>query len=140
MTDLGLTHIALTCSNANATIEFYQKFASLNVVHQREDNGVTVFWLGDGRRPFVIVFMETENPETPLGPFGHIGVAVETKQRVDELCQEAKKVGVKVNGPEDFGPPVGYWAFLKDPDGHTLELSFGQDVAEAVEQTVDVVH
>jgi hypothetical protein len=23
---------------------------------------------------------------------------------------------------------VGTWAFLRDPDGHTLELSFGQEI------------
>ena len=30
------------------------------------------------------------------------------------------------------GPPVGYWAFLRDPDGHTLEVSFGQQVGLTV--------
>ncbi len=33
----------------------------------------------------------------------------------------------------DSGPPVGYWAFFRDPDGNTLELSYGQDVRSAVE-------
>jgi lactoylglutathione lyase len=32
----------------------------------------------------------------------------------------------------DFGPPVGYWAFIADPDGNTLELSFGQEVGLTV--------
>jgi hypothetical protein len=27
---------------------------------------------------------------------------------------------------------VGYWALLRDPDGHNLELSYGQQVALAV--------
>jgi len=30
--------------------------------------------------------------------------------------------------PRDDGPPVGIWAFLQDPDGHTLELSYGQEI------------
>ena len=29
-------------------------------------------------------------------------------------------------GPIDSGYPLGYWAFLTDPDGHQLELSHGQ--------------
>jgi hypothetical protein len=28
---------------------------------------------------------------------------------------------------------VGYWALLRDPDGHTLEISFGQELRLAVE-------
>jgi hypothetical protein len=34
----------------------------------------------------------------------------------------------------EYGPPVGYWAFLRDPDGHTLEISFGQEVGVTVEK------
>jgi hypothetical protein len=28
----------------------------------------------------------------------------------------------------DHGPPVGYWGSVTDPDGHNLELSYGQEV------------
>jgi len=37
-----------------------------------------------------------------------------------------------IDGPTDSGPPVGYWAFLRDPDGHTLEVSYGQEVETTV--------
>ncbi len=137
MTDLGFTHIALTCRNADRTIEFYNSYGGLDVVHDRVDDGVRVFWLGDRLRPFVIVFLETDNPETPLGPFGHLGVAVESRADVDRLCTLARENGVTVKGPNDFGPPVGYWAFFTDPDGHTLEISYGQDVALAVRGDLD---
>jgi hypothetical protein len=33
----------------------------------------------------------------------------------------------------DAGTPVGYWALLRAPDGHTLEIAFGQEVAFSVE-------
>jgi catechol 2,3-dioxygenase-like lactoylglutathione lyase family enzyme len=33
--------------------------------------------------------------------------------------------------PVDSGYPLGYWAFLLDPDGHQLELSYGQNAAPA---------
>jgi hypothetical protein len=29
---------------------------------------------------------------------------------------------------------VGYWAFLRDPDGHTLEIAYGQELGLAVER------
>jgi hypothetical protein len=39
-----------------------------------------------------------------------------------------------VFGPIDSGPPVGYWGYIVDPDGHNLELSFGQEVGLTVDQ------
>ena len=36
-------------------------------------------------------------------------------------------------GPFDDGPPVGYWAYVVDPDGHNLEISYGQEVGLAVD-------
>ena len=41
--------------------------------------------------------------------------------------------GRAVSGPYDSGPPVGYWAIIADPDGHNLELSYGQEVGVTVE-------
>jgi hypothetical protein len=35
----------------------------------------------------------------------------------------------------DSGYPVGYWGLIVDPDGHNLELSYGQEVALAVEHS-----
>jgi catechol 2,3-dioxygenase-like lactoylglutathione lyase family enzyme len=36
--------------------------------------------------------------------------------------------GVLRKEPEYLGDPVGYYVFFADPDGNTLELSFGQRV------------
>ncbi len=55
---------------------------------------------------------------------------------LDRLCQLARAQGCLVREPEDSGPPVGYWAFLRDPDGHTLEIAYGQELGLAVEHTV----
>ncbi len=37
-------------------------------------------------------------------------------------------------GPIDSGPPVGYWGYIVDPDGHNLELSYGQEVGLTIER------
>ncbi|MEO0982543.1 MAG: VOC family protein [Pseudomonadota bacterium] len=130
--DRGFTHIALVCTDAEATIEFYQRYAGFRVIHDRTDDGTRVFWLSDLRRPFAIVFLEAAEPEAPLGPFAHLGVCVESRAEVDRLVGLAKGEGRTVAGPNDYGPPVGYWAFIQDPDGHNLELSYGQTVELAV--------
>jgi 2-dehydropantoate 2-reductase len=51
---------------------------------------------------------------------------------------EAAADGRVTHGPFDSGPPVGYWAFITDPDGHNLELSHGQEVAFTVGQRMTI--
>lgn len=126
--DIGFTHIALICSDADKTIDFYRRYGDFSVIHDRNDNGRRVFWLSDLRRGFAIVFLESTKLEEPLGPFGHLGVCLSSRALVDERLDQARSEGIAIEGPFDSGPPVGYWAFIKDPDGHTLELSFGQEI------------
>lgn len=137
MTDVGLTHIALLCTNPDRSIEFYSKYAAMQVVHRRIDaeSGVTVVWLSDRTRPFVIVLIQTAQVTTPLLPFAHLGVGCATREEVDRLCSEARTEGCLRAGPADSGYPVGYWALLADPDGNTLELSYGQEVALTLDRS-----
>ena len=55
-----LTHVALFVENVARTVEFYQKFAGLHVVHQRVDDNVPVAWLSEQKvNPhFVIVTIQ----------------------------------------------------------------------------------
>jgi catechol 2,3-dioxygenase-like lactoylglutathione lyase family enzyme len=134
MVDVGLTHIALPVRNLTVSIAFYKKYAAMQVVYDRTDaeSGIKVAWLSDRTRPFVLVLAEMPAVETPLLPFAHLGVGCATREEVDRLCDLARGEGCLRLGPTDSGYPVGYWAFIADPDGHTLELSFGQEVALTV--------
>jgi predicted lactoylglutathione lyase len=73
-------------------------------------------------------------------PLAHLGVACASRAEVDHLCAQAKAEGCLLLEPHDAGPPVGYSALLSDPDGHTLELSFGQEVAWIVTQPHEELH
>ena len=70
--------------------------------------------------------------EHPLRPWAHLGVGCASREEVDRLCAEARAEGRLLTEPVDSGYPVGYWALLSDPDGHTLELSYGQEVGLTV--------
>jgi len=129
MTDVGLTHIALEVHDLDASVAFYATFAAMQVVHRRAG----VVWLSDRTRPFVIVLIESDSVESSLRPSAHLGVACATRDEVDRLAELARAQGRLISGPEDAGPPVGYWVFFRDPDGHTLELSHGQEVGTAVD-------
>lgn len=130
MIDIGLTHIALPVSNIDRSIEFYATYAGMQVVHRRIDaeTGVAVGWLTDHTRPFAIVLIQTESVHPILAPLAHLGVGCESREAMDLLCQKARQAGILIQEPKDSGYPVGYWAFLRDPDGHTLELSCGQEI------------
>jgi catechol 2,3-dioxygenase-like lactoylglutathione lyase family enzyme len=113
--DLGLTHIALPVADVERSIEFYTRYAGMKVVH------------------LAIVLIQTDAVSTILSPLAHLGVGCESRAAIDALCDLARQAGVLRQEPQDSGYPVGYWAFLSDPDGHTLELSYGQEIGLTVE-------
>ena len=130
MSDIGLTHVALPVHDLDASIAFYARYARMQVVHRREG----VVWLSDKTRPFVIVLIEVEQVAVTLGGWAHLGVGCSSRAEVDRLCALAREEGRLVTVPHDAGYPVGYWAMLSDPDGHHLELAFGQEVGLTVER------
>jgi catechol 2,3-dioxygenase-like lactoylglutathione lyase family enzyme len=130
MGDLGLTHVALPARDLDESIDFYARYARMQVVHRREG----VVWLSDKTRPFVIVLMHSEAVAHPLRAPAHLGVGCDSRDEIDRLAARARAEDRLIEGPSDYGPPVGYFAFIRDPDGHTLEISHGQDVDLAVER------
>jgi lactoylglutathione lyase len=136
MTDLGLSHIALAVSDLDRSIDFYGRFADMEVVHRRTGHdGVNVAWMSDLTRPFVIVLLENREAAQSgrLGGWAHLGVGCASRDEVDHRLVTASGEGFEVLGPCDDGPPVGYWGLIVDPDGHNLELAYGQQVGLTVE-------
>jgi catechol 2,3-dioxygenase-like lactoylglutathione lyase family enzyme len=129
--DVGATHLALVVSDLERSIAFYARYAGMQVVHRRHDPGGRVVWLSDLTRPFVLVLIEGE-VEARLAGSCHLGVGCASREEVERLAGAARAEGCLALGPTDSGPPIGYWAFLRDPDGHHLELSFGQEVGLTV--------
>lgn len=134
---VGLSHpeqrfVAFTVRCLASSIDFYTRYTAMTVIHQREPDlpsARKVAWLSDRTRPFALVLVQSDDPaDTPLGPFGHLGVACATQAEIDEKVALARREGVLRREPEQLGDPVGYFAFFADPDGNTLELSWGQRV------------
>ncbi|MFN8050954.1 MAG: VOC family protein [Acidimicrobiales bacterium] len=138
--DVGLSHVALPVSDLDVSLEFYRRFANLEVVHRREDHpGHAVAWISDLTRPFVVVLLQTDLPSAgaSLGGWAHLGVGCLSREEVDHRLGDAASAGFEVLGPCDDGPPVGYWGIIVDPDGHNLEVAFGQQVGVAVDHAHD---
>lgn len=134
MSDLGLTHVALAVGDVERSIDFYARFARLDVVHRRKDEstGRSVVWLSDRTRPFAVVLIEVERVDATLSGIAHLGVGCPDRAEVDRLLALAGTEGRPSLGPFDSGYPVGYWGLIADPDGHNLEVSHGQEVGLAV--------
>ncbi|HBT5935163.1 TPA: VOC family protein, partial [Klebsiella pneumoniae] len=117
--DVGFTHVAFTVRCLASSIDFYTRYTAMTVIHQREPDlpsARKVAWLSDRTRPFALVLVQSDDPaDTPLGPFGHLGVACATQAEIDEKVALARREGVLRREPEQLGDPVGYFAFFADP-------------------------
>jgi catechol 2,3-dioxygenase-like lactoylglutathione lyase family enzyme len=126
-----MTHVAVRSRDVDASVDFYRRYAGLEVVHEREDNGVRVVWLSDRVEcpDFVIVLMDMpyEVVREPC-PTDHFGFDVESREQVDRIAELARGEGTLKFGPMDLGPIVGYIALVRDPSGNTCEFSHGQSI------------
>lgn len=130
--DVGFTHVAFVVRDLDKSIDFYHRYAGMDVVHKREPDlpeARKVAWLSDRTRPFALVLVQADVvTDTPLGNFGHLGVACASIEEIDQKVDMARSEGVLRKEPVQAGDPVGYFVFFADPDGNTLELSYGQRV------------
>jgi catechol 2,3-dioxygenase-like lactoylglutathione lyase family enzyme len=138
--DIGATHIALPVTDVEGSIAFYAQYAGMQVVHRRADptTGQTVVWMRDLTRPFVVVLIQAPAVDGGmLGFFAHLGVGVASREVVAGRIAQAQAAGLRTLGPIDSGYPVGYWGYIVHPDGHNLELSYGQEVGLTVAQNTE---
>ena len=129
MTGARLTHIAIRTTDMEASIDFYRRYARLELLHDRVDDGIRVVWMtSDPDEPaFLVVLlgMPHERPGEP-GANDHFGFAVEDRAEVDRIGELAKNEGRLKYGPAQGGKIVAYFVMARDPSGNTCEFSYGQ--------------
>lgn len=146
-----LTHIALPVRDLDATLAFYRKYTTLEVIHEREDpeTKLKTAWLanpgdktdagggiGVQAATFVIVLIAGSLPKNITGDIeeeygfltsiSHLGLSCDTREDVDRLAAMAKEDGCLLLGPMYRNVVVGYICVVKDPDGNNLEFSVEQ--------------
>jgi lactoylglutathione lyase len=121
------THITINCSNIDASVDFYTSFCGLSIVRDRRLEGRHNVWLGpetkSGEDPiFVLVIVQDE----VTARLDHFGFQCDSSEEVDRLATVAREKDILVQEPMDAGGVVGYFAMVRDPDGHLVEFTFGQ--------------
>ena len=136
------THIALPCTDMDATIQWYQSFTPLQLLDRREDADGEGAWLGhpdQGDKPFILVLVSfirdhDKGPQPIMAPFAHIGIEMPTKAMVDDVAARGKEAGCLSWPPQQMPDPIGYICALTDPDGNMIEFSYDQGVYEKAQE------
>ena len=137
MSKQSFTHVALAVADIDTSVDFYRRFASMEVVHERKgETGARTVWMNDRHLPFVLVLFEAAGASPlrriaravsrRLPAAAHLGIACESREQVDSLCALARSERRLRRAPRDAGRIVGYYGMIFDPDGYNLEVSFGQ--------------
>ena len=128
-----LTHIGLPVTDLAKSIAFYEKWAGMKVQERPEDPvGIKGARLAQKKGDFTISLLEMPvQMALPMPGVMHLGLDCSTKAQVDKIATAAKKAGILISGPVDSGPDLGYQTYISDPDGNSLEFSFGQSVGLA---------
>ena len=123
-----LTHIALHVDALDACIDFYRRYCGLQVADDRVRGGRRVILMAEEGREsdFVLQLLGGgEDRPVDLQRDNHLGFAVESREAVDEALAKGREEGIVVFEPEDGPFPIGYFFGLKDPNGNTVEISYG---------------
>lgn len=121
-----LGHVALMTRDKGAMLAFYRDFLGMRVVYDNTHS--TMVRLTDSEYDCGIVLIEAEDaPEAALCRYQHFGFNVADREEMATYLARAKAFGIGVEGPfeDDY---IGYYAFMRDPDGNGVELSTPEGV------------
>lgn len=121
------THITINVSDLEHSIEFYTSLCGLSIVRDRRAEGRHNVWLGprtsSNENPTFVLVMIQDEVKTKID---HFGFQCESREEVDRIADLARRQNILVEPPVDVGGIVGYFAMVRDPDGHIVEFTAGQ--------------
>lgn len=125
--DFRIRHTMLPVSDLDRTIDFYTRLLGMDVMRMRERPEERVAYLGYGSEDAgpALELIQTGaagEPGEMAAWAGHVALYVSDLYK---LCETLKREGVTFTrepGPNRPGVP-DLVAFIKDPDGYTLELT-----------------
>jgi lactoylglutathione lyase len=123
------THVTITVSNIERSIDFYTSFCNLSVLRDRRLEGGGTVWLGpntpSGKNPIFLLVIGQGDVTSRMD---HLGFQCDVREDVDHIAEKGRHLGILVEPPTDLGGSVGYFTMLRDPDGHLVEFTHGQPI------------
>ena len=113
-------HTMLRVTDLDRALNFFCEQLGLELVRRRDSERgrfTLVFLRAPGEETGMVELTHNWDPED-LGEarfFGHLAYAV---PNIYETCARLQAAGVTINRP----PRDGYMAFVRSPDGHSIEL------------------
>ncbi|MBB1519824.1 VOC family protein [Aquipseudomonas guryensis] len=132
----SLTHIALHVPDLQACIDFYEQFCGMRIIHERAGKGSKIVWMAEpGKEHQFIFVIMPGGAERYLAAddYSHFGFALDSRQQVDTVAQQAELAGCLIWAPREEPYPVGYYCGLRDPAGNYVEFSYGQPLGPGSE-------
>lgn len=123
-----LTHFALHLDAIEECIRFYERYCHLKMADDQERGGRRVVLLAEpGRESEFVVQLLGGGEDQPAAPQtdSHFGFAVDSREAVDDVIAKGREDGIIIFEPEDAAFPIGYYCGIKDPNGNTVEISYG---------------
>jgi catechol 2,3-dioxygenase-like lactoylglutathione lyase family enzyme len=123
-----LTHIALHVSALDDCVRFYERYCNLKMTDDQVRGGRRVVLIAEpGRESEFVIQLIGGGEDRPATPNEdrHFGFAVESREAVDEAIAKGREDGILIWEPEDSPFPMGYFCALRDPNGNTVEISYG---------------
>ena len=128
-TTLRLDHLALECRDISKTIQFYQRYAEMEVIHDRYEQGARVTWIRHRRDRNGLTLVLIQGPKVPKtrkGLMNHLGFHVASCPEVDLISKMADSEDCLLEPAKNGGEILGYYCIVADPDGNLVEFSYGQ--------------
>jgi glyoxylase I family protein len=130
----GLHHVTLICRDVERAVEFYGDLLGLRLVERtvnEDDQGARHLLFGDedGRAGTLVTCLEY--PEMDEGTVGrgsthHFALAVESEEELSAWGDYLRSQGVPCTGVMERAHFKSI--YLRDPDGHIVELAAGAAV------------
>jgi catechol 2,3-dioxygenase-like lactoylglutathione lyase family enzyme len=129
----GLHHVTVICRDVERSADFYRNLLGMRMVEQTvnpDDQGARHLYFGDEQgRPGTLVtcleYPQLEEGRVGPGSTHHFALAVDSEEELGGWRDYLRSRGVLCTDVMDRGPYRSL--YLRDPDGHIVELAAGRE-------------
>jgi len=135
--DPHITVITIGVNNLELSLQFYRdglKLPTEGIIGQEFEHGAVAFFdLQSGVKlaiwPRSSISHDTGVPDGTQNPTEFtLGHNVSTKDKVDEVIEQARRAGAKIVKPAHETFWGGYSGYFQDPDGHLWEVVWNPEL------------